>query len=40
MVRWLAEGKRGPNSIEDFLKHPRTLKRDPGSDDDSNGPAF
>ena len=38
-VVWLAEDKRGPNSIEEFLKHPRPIKISPGdddSDDDSN----
>jgi hypothetical protein len=25
-VKWLAEDKRGPNSIADFLKHPRPIK--------------
>jgi len=35
-VDWLAEDKRGPTSIEDFLKNPRPMKTTPDSDDDSN----
>jgi len=39
-IEWLAEDKRGPNSIDEFLKSPRPQKAardaDDDSDDDSN----
>jgi len=35
-VEWLADDKRGPTSIEDFLKHPRPVKNTPDPNDDSD----
>jgi hypothetical protein len=31
-VQWLADGKRNPNSIEEFMKHPRPAPQDNGDE--------